>query len=653
MPDNNHQNPQLSQTAAEQLVQSVVDYAIFMLDTEGTIQSWNPGAERIKGYTAGEIIGEHFSRFYTDEDRAAGVPEAALKQAATEGRFHAEGWRVRKDGRRFWALVVIDPIFDNGKLVGFAKVTRDITHHHEMQRAALESERRFRLLVQGVTDYAIYMIDPEGKITNWNTGAERIKGYGAAEILGKHFSIFYTPEDQEAAVPLRVLETARKEGRYEAEGWRVRKDGAMFWANVIVDAIHDDGGELIGFAKITRDLTERLESQRQLEQSREQLFQSQKMEAIGQLTGGLAHDFNNLLTGISGSLDLLKTRLAQGRTDELSRYITSAQGAAKRAASLTHRLLAFARRQTLDPKPTNANDLITGMEEMIRRTIGPTVEMETALAIGLWTTICDPNQLENAILNLCINAKDAMPDGGRLTIETANKWVDDQIAKERDMRPGQYVQVSVSDTGTGMPPDVVARAFDPFFTTKPTGEGTGLGLSMIYGFVRQSNGQVRIYTEVEKGTTVALYLPRHWLSGKTGEDENIMADDPMPRGLGGTVLVVDDEPLIRMLISEVLEDSGYRIIEAADGASGLKAFRSGEKIDLLVTDVGLPGGMNGRQLADAARELHTGLKILFITGYAENAAVGNGHLAPGMHVLTKPFAMEKLAAKVTDMLKID
>ncbi|TPL88717.1 PAS domain S-box protein [Mesorhizobium sp. B2-3-12] len=259
MPDNNHQNPQLSQTAAEQLVQSVVDYAIFMLDTEGTIQSWNPGAERIKGYTAGEIIGEHFSRFYTDEDRAAGVPEAALKQAATEGRFHAEGWRVRKDGRRFWALVVIDPISDNGKLVGFAKVTRDITHHHEMQRAALESERRFRLLVQGVTDYAIYMIDPEGKITNWNTGAERIKGYGAAEILGKHFSIFYTPEDQEAAVPLRVLETARKEGRYEAEGWRVRKDGAMFWANVIVDAIHDDGGELIGFAKITRDLTERLE----------------------------------------------------------------------------------------------------------------------------------------------------------------------------------------------------------------------------------------------------------------------------------------------------------------------------------------------------------------------------------------------------------
>ncbi|TPJ99479.1 PAS domain S-box protein [Mesorhizobium sp. B2-5-9] len=650
MPNKDHENSGLSQAAAELLLQSVIDYAIFMLDPSGRIESWNPGAERIKGYTASEIIGEHFSRFYTEEDRLAGVPEAALKQAIQEGRFHAEGWRVRKDGKRFWAMVVIDPIFKDGELAGFAKVTRDITHHREMQVAALESERRFRLLVQGVTDYAIYMLDPQGKITNWNTGAERIKGYSAAEILGQHFSTFYAPEEREAGLPSHVLEVAGKEGRYEAEGWRVRKDGTKFWANVIVDAIYDDSGQLIGFAKVTRDLTERIETQRQLDQSREQLFQAQKMEAIGQLTGGLAHDFNNLLTGISGSLDLLKSRLAQGRVDELGRYVMSAQGAAKRAAALTHRLLAFARRQTLDPKPTNANDLITGMEDMIRRTIGPTIEMETALAIGLWTTICDANQLENAILNLSINAKDAMPDGGRLTIETANKWVDDQIAKERDMRPGQYIQVSVSDTGTGMPADVVARAFDPFFTTKPTGEGTGLGLSMIYGFVRQSNGQVRIYTEVGKGTTVALYLPRHWLTSN-GEENEHLADEPAPQGPGGTILVVDDEPLIRMLICEVLADSGYRTIEAADGASGLKALRSGEKIDLLVTDVGLPGGMNGRQLADAAREIYPRLKILFITGYAENAAVGNGHLAPGMHVMTKPFVMDKLAAKINEMAK--
>jgi CheY-like chemotaxis protein len=289
------------------------------------------------------------------------------------------------------------------------------------------------------------------------------------------------------------------------------------------------------------------------------------------------------------------------------------------------------------------------MEEMIRRTIGPAIEMETALAIGLWTTICDANQLENAILNLCINAKDAMPDGGRLTIETANMWVDDRIARERDMRPGQYVQVSVTDTGTGMPPDVVARAFDPFFTTKPTGQGTGLGLSMTYGFVRQSEGQVRIYTELGKGTTVALYLPRHWLSPKSAEEEQ--AQDLQAAGRGGTVLVVDDEPVIRMLVSEVLAEVGYRTIEAADGSSGLKALRSGEKINLLITDVGLPGGMNGRQLADAAREVDPKLKVLFITGYAENAAIGNGHLAPGMHVLTKPFAMDKLAVKIGDIIE--
>ncbi|BCM19213.1 PAS domain-containing sensor histidine kinase [Mesorhizobium sp. J8] len=619
-----------------------------MLDTHGRIQSWNPGAARIKGYSADEIIGKHFSVFYTEEDRNAGVPEAVLKVAAKEGRFHAEGWRVRKDGSRFWAMVVIDPIFDDGILTGFAKVTRDMTEHREMQLAALETERRFRLLVQGVTDYAIYMLNPEGNITNWNTGAERIKGYSEAEILGQHFSIFYTSEDKEAGLPARVLEAAGREGRYEAEGWRVRKDGNKFWANVIVDAIRDDKGQLIGFAKVTRDLTERLATQRELEQSREQLFQAQKMEAIGQLTGGLAHDFNNLLTGISGSLDVLKMRLAQGRIDDLSRYITSAQGATKRAAALTHRLLAFARRQTLDPKPVSVNDLVSDMEEMIRRTVGPSIDTEAVLAIGLWTTICDANQLENAILNLCINAKDAMPEGGRLTIETANMWVDDHIGKERDMRPGQYVKISVTDTGTGMPPDVAARAFDPFFTTKPTGHGTGLGLSMIYGFVRQSGGQVRIYTEMGKGTTVALYLPRHWLSPQQNEQPQI--EETQLSGEGGTVLVVDDEPLIRMLITEVLGEIGYRVIEAADGATALKTVEAGEKIDLLITDVGLPGGMNGRQLADAMRQTEPKLKILFITGYAENAAVGNGHLAPGMHVLTKPFAMERLASKIADIV---
>ncbi|MBV8458201.1 MAG: PAS domain S-box protein, partial [Acetobacteraceae bacterium] len=619
-----------------------------MLDSQGYVVSWNPGAERIKGYSAEEIIGKHFSTFYTKEEREAGVPARALRTAAERGRFTAEGWRVRKDGTRFWALVVIDPIRQNGELIGFAKITRDMTEQRLAHLAALETERRFRLLVQGVTDYAIYMLDPEGHVTNWNTGAERIKGYSAAEIIGQHFSRFYTPEDFDAGVPARALETARREGRYEAEGWRRRKDGTRFWASVVIDAVHDDDGALIGFAKITRDLTERREAQLQLEQSREQLFQAQKMEAVGQLTGGLAHDFNNLLTGISGSLELARTRIAQGRIADLERYITAAHGAATRAAALTHRLLAFARRQTLDPKPTQANKLVADMEELIQRTVGPAIKVETVLAIGLWQALCDPNQLENAILNLCINARDAMPEGGRLTIETANTWLDPAGARERDIQPGQYVAVCVSDTGVGMAPEVIARAFDPFFTTKPTGQGTGLGLSMVYGFAKQSGGEVRIYSEVGKGTTMRIYLPRY--HGQAGAEDPRPGRSAMPHAEAGeTVLVVDDEPSVRMLIGDVLNELGYTAIEAADGPSGLKVLQSNVRLDLLITDVGLPGGMNGRQMADAGRQHRPDLKVLFITGYAENAAVGNGLLAFGMEVITKPFDVAALAAKVQEM----
>ena len=599
---------------------------------------------------ADEIIGEHFSRFYTPEDRDAGLPEHVLKQAAEEGRFVAEGWRVRKDGSHFWAAVVVDPIRQGDKLVGFAKVTRDMTESREANLAALESERRFRLLVQGVIDYAIYMLDPQGHITNWNTGAQHIKGYTADEIIGEHFSRFYTPEDVEARVPWKALETAEREGRFTAEGWRQRKDGTRFWASVVIDAIRDEHGVLIGFAKVTRDLTERREAQLELERSQQALFQSQKMEAVGQLTGGLAHDFNNMLTGIVGSLDLMKQRLAQGRINELERYITAAQGAASRAATLTHRLLAFSRQQTLEPKAIDANRLVSTMEELVRRTVGPSIEIETVLAAGLWPCFCDPNQLENAILNLCINARDAMPDGGRVTIETANTWVDHVAAIERDMPRGQYVAICVTDTGTGMPPEVAARAFDPFFTTKPAGKGTGLGLSMIYGFAKQSNGQVRIYSEVGQGTTVKIYLPRH--HGKPLESSEVEDRNQLPRAEAGeTVLVVDDEPTVRMLVGDTLADLGYQAIEAADAASGLRVLQSDVKIDLLITDFGLPGGMNGKQMADAARVRRPDLNVLFITGYAENAAISNGRLEPGMHVLSKPFPMDTLAARIRSIIE--
>jgi len=637
-------------TAYEYLVQSVVDYAIYMLDLEGRVSSWNAGAESIKGYLADEIIGEHFSRFYAPEERDAGVPERALATARDEGRFTAEGWRLRKDGSRFWAMVVVDPIRVDGELIGYAKITRDMTSQRDAVQAQLESERRFRILVQGVTDYAVFMLDPQGIVSNWNTGAQRIKGYTSEEIVGEHFSRFYTPEDVAAGVPARALKTATKEGRFTAEGWRQRKDGTRFWASVVIDAIHDDTGALIGFAKVTRDLTERREAQLELERSQQALFQAQKMEAVGQLTGGIAHDFNNLLTGITGSLDLMRSRLAQGRLNELERYITAALGAASRAASLTHRLLAFSRQQTLEPKAVDANRLISGMDELVRRTVGPAITIETVLAAGLWPCLCDPNQLESAILNLCINARDAMPDGGRITVETANTWVDQTTGRERDMPVGQYVAVSVSDSGCGMPPDVLARVFDPFYTTKPLGQGTGLGLSMIYGFAKQSGGQVRLYSEVGQGTTAKIYLPRH--QGKAETDEDLAESPPLPRASAGeTVLVVDDEPTIRMLVADTLGELGYQAIEVGDAASGLRVLESDAQIDLLITDVGLPGGMNGKQMADLARQKRPKLKILFITGYAENAAVANGHLEPGMHVMSKPFPMDKLATRIRTIIE--
>jgi PAS domain S-box-containing protein len=631
-------------TRFELLGQSVTDYAIYMLDLEGRVTSWNAGARRFKGYEADEIIGDHFSRFYTPEERAQDIPKIALETAEREGRFEAEGWRVRKDGTRFWANVVIDPVRDPaGNLVGFAKVTRDLTERKMAEEELRRSEQRFRLLVQSVIDYAIYMLDTDGRVTSWNAGAERFKGYAEAEILGEHFARFYTEEDREAEIPRIALETARREGRFEAEGWRVRKDGSRFWASVIIDRVRDEDGQLIGFAKVTRDLTER----RAIEG---QLRQSQKMEAVGQLTGGLAHDFNNLLTGISGSLEMMQVRMSQGRTAEFDRYFVAAQGAVKRAAALTHRLLAFSRRQTLDPKPTNVNRLLSGLEDLVRRTMGPGIQVELVEAGGLWPTLVDPNQLENAVLNLCINARDAMPEGGKLTIETANKWLDERAARQQDLPVGQYVSICVTDTGTGMTPEIIAKAFDPFFTTKPIGEGTGLGLSMIYGFARQSGGQVRIYSEVGQGTTMCVYLPRHD-EDVPPEEERLTSAPSEPLGDGEVVLVIDDEPTIRMLIAEVLAESGFAVIEAPDGPAGLRVLESNARIDLLITDVGLPGGMNGRQVADAARVYRPDLKVLFITGYAENAVIGRGRLERGMFVLTKPFQMEILAERIRDIIE--
>ncbi|MCF5632451.1 PAS domain-containing protein, partial [Pseudomonas syringae] len=482
------------------------------------------------------------------------------------------------------------------------------------------------------------------------------------------------PEDRPGLID--AINAVVSNGHVYAHQYRVRRtDGNYYWieANGRVD--RDTDGTPLRFPGVLinvderrtiaaerdrataalRSLNDTLEQRvaartTELMQAEEKLRQSQKMEAVGQLTGGLAHDFNNLLAGISGALELIGKRIEQGRWSDVDKYIVTAQGAAKRAAALTHRLLAFSRRQTLDPQPTDVNRLMSGMTDLIQRTVGPSILVETIGTIGLWPTLVDASQLENTLLNLCINARDAMPDGGRITIEASNRLIERSTAQVHDMPEGQYLSLCVTDTGTGMTPEVIAKAFDPFFTTKPIGQGTGLGLSMIYGFANQSGGQVRIQSEVGKGTAISIYLPRY--EGAAVRDESAVDKAPVEFTRSGeTILIVDDEPTVRMLLTDALGDLGYTLIEAADSLAGLKLLRSDVHIDLLITDVGLPGGMNGRQMADAGREVRPHLKTLFITGYAENAAIGDEQLGPGMRVLTKPFAIDVLASRVQELMR--
>ncbi|MFD1788708.1 ATP-binding protein [Sphingomonas floccifaciens] len=424
---------------------------------------------------------------------------------------------------------------------------------------------------------------------------------------------------------------------------------ARRWYEMRFGVLRDEGGEISGAYQFVYDVTERLSEQERLRDAEEALRQAQKMEAVGQLTGGLAHDFNNLLAGISGAFEMIALRLSQGRQADVEKYLTAGLGATRRAAALTHRLLAFSRRQTLSPKPILINRLLPDLVELVRRTVGPGIAVETVGADDLSATMVDANQLENALLNLCINARDAMPDGGRLTIETTNVTVDSQVAATLGMLPGDYVKVSVSDTGTGIDKETLERVFDPFFTTKPMGEGTGLGLSMVYGFAKQSHGHVRIHSQVGNGTSVSLYLPQH--GGDAPLD--VTVGRPAPARATGvtTVLVVDDEQMVRMIVVDALTDLGYSVLEAADGAAGLRLLETTPHVDLLITDVGLPGGLNGRQVADAARAQRPDLKVMFITGYAENAALNHGHVEPGMEILTKPFSVDDLAGRVDRMLR--
>ena len=618
------------------LIEAVTDYAIYMLDPQGLISSWNPGARRFKGYEESEILGEHFSRFYTEADREAGLPRRALETAAREGKFEGEGWRCRKDGTRFWAFVVIDAIRDaSGNLLGFVKITRDLTERKLAEEALRKSEEQFRLLVHGVTDYAIYMMTPAGQVSSWNAGAERIKGYRPEEIIGRHFSQFYTEEDRQAGIPQIALETAARDGRFEREGWRVRKDGSKFVANVIIDAIRAPDGKLLGFAKITRDITERREAERALQTAREALFQSQKMDAIGQLTGGVAHDFNNLLMAVLGSLELLRKRLPPD--PKMMRLVDNAMQGAQRGAALTQRMLAFARRQELKPAVIDLAELVHGMTDLLHSSLGATVQIETDFPAGLNKVLADPNQLELAILNLAVNARDAMPRGGAILIAAREM----NVVAAPDLKAGRYVCLSLTDEGCGMDEATRGRALEPFFTTKGVGKGTGLGLSMVHGMIDQSGGKLVLKSGKGEGTTVELWLP------VATAGAGLMPDEADAGALGGregplVILAVDDDPLVLLNTAAMLEDLGHTVLEATSGKDALEIIRRKGGIDLVITDQAMPL-MTGSELAIAIRAEKPELPIILATGYAELPPGTDG----GLPRLSKPFRQHQLADAIS------
>jgi PAS domain S-box-containing protein len=620
------------------LVEAVTDYAIYMLDASGIVTTWNPGAQRFKGYAANEIIGQHFSRFYTEDDRKTGLPNRALETAEREGKFEAEGWRVRKDGSRFWAYVVIDPIRDRcGQIIGFAKITRDLTERKAAEQVLHRSEEQFRLLVQGVSDYAIYLLDLEGNITSWNLGAQRIKGYFANEIIGQHFSRFYTDEDRAACLPQLALETVRKQGRFEKEAWRVRKGGSRFWAHVIIDPIRDDEGNAIGYAKITRDITERRKAEEELQKAREFSLQAQKLEAIGQLTGGIAHDFNNLLMAVLGSLELLRKRLSDD-PKSIALLENAAQGA-QRGTTLTKRMLAFARNYEMKKEAIDIPTLVHGMKELVERSMGPSFNMEIRFPLSLNAVEADANQLELALLNLSLNARDAMADGGDIILAAREENI--SAGHRSGLKAGRYIRLSVTDTGEGMDQETLLKATEPFFTTKGVGKGTGLGLSMVHGFAEQSGGRLILHSQKGSGTTAELLLR----VAKASEKPIPATPTPPAKALRPlTILAVDDDALVLMNTVHMLEDLGHTVFEAYSGYEALEILRREDGIDLVVTDQAMPK-MTGTELARIIKREWPDVPVLLATGYADRVRGDD----IGLPKLTKPYMQRELAEAIVRM----
>jgi PAS domain S-box-containing protein len=625
-------HPNLETDRLGLFVTKVTDYAIYMLSPTGIVTSWNAGAERFKGYKAEEIIGHHFSCFYTPEDQAAGVPAKAMQTALSSGKFEDEGWRVRKDGTLFRANVVLDPVVDqDGTLLGFTKITRDVSEKYLAAEELHASEERFRLLVQSVTDYAIYMLSPTGIITNWNEGAKRIKRLTFEEVEGTHFSRFYTEEDLLDKLPERALRTAREDGRFEHEGWRVRGDGTTFWAHVVIDPVYNSNHDLIGFAKITRDITERREANLTLERTKEALHQAQKLESIGKLTGGIAHDFNNLLNVIINGIDLLQTI---SNPTQQRKIIDSMERAAQRGSTLTKQLLAFARQQPLEVQSHDVNRVISSFEAVLRRAIPSSARFKIKKAPA-GRVMTDISQFESALLNLVINARDALGEHGNITIETCQAIVaKDEIPQ---VPAGDYVVVTVSDDGSGMSPEVQARALEPFFTTKAVGKGTGLGLSQVYGLMQQTGGHLSIDSTVGAGTRISMYFPAQSSVDATAHPDA----HPMDK-----VLVVDDQPDVLDMAVTLFSSLGYDPLAANSGTEALRVLKQNRDIKVLFSDVVMPG-MDGVALATAARELLPQLKVVLASGYMSGSLREKfGDMLTNFDVIAKPYRLPDLVKRL-------
>jgi PAS domain S-box-containing protein len=609
-----------------QLIGAIADYAIYTLDPAGRIDSWNAGAEKLFGWSAAETIGQPYRMLFSPDDQAAAFPEETLDHVARHGHHEAPAWRVRKNGEHFLCQKVMQASRDaQGEVIGYAVIIREIREVFD------SSERTLRTLIEGVVDYALFMLDPNGIVSSWNPGAERLKGYKAEEIVGRHFSRFYTDADREAGAPQRALSIAAAEGRFEAEGWRVRKDGTPFWANVVIDAIRDESGALVGFAKITRDITERREAQLALEEAQMQRAHAQKMDALGQLTGGVAHDFNNLLMVVNGHLHVLKSRL--GGDPRLARSLDAIEAAARQGSSLTRQLLAFSRRQPSNPTVIEPAVHIETVRSMLTGVLPGSIAFTVSIAPDIWPIKVDAGELELALVNLFLNARDAMPRGGSLSLTAENVILHrDDTAAEIE---GEFVGLRIADSGSGIPPDILERIFEPFFTTKPLDKGTGLGLSQVYGFAHQSGGTLTVDSMVGQGTAVTLYLPRTHETAREAQVSEALASQ------GGSILLVEDNPEVAEVTTAMLDQAGYAVQQVPNADAALETLET-RRFDLVISDITMPGSHDGLALARKLRRISPRLPVLLVTGYSSRAVEAAGEFP----VLRKPFQPQQLGQAV-------